>query len=638
MAMARMIPELMLDFDPQGREDLVFNALREGLGDGYWVFHSCSVNQTGRDGAFYEKEIDFVVYHREKGILCLEVKNGRGISYYGGVWRYSSGQPMAHHGPFKQAQLERISICNLLARRGEETAVLKSDERFRDLGRRCKVVWGVWFHGMAQSDLDRINFPPEAPRERVLSMDDLDPSRVQIAVDRLFASETAHGFQTCIGDEDDAWILNEVLAPRIPDLCPSSRSQVDFNEIVYRQLIREQSRVLDFIDGQHSAVINGMAGTGKTFVALERTRRCALRGERTLYLCFNVALRDALSAEFGSANRDLIECVDFKTLDDFVAIYAGNLPSDFLTRSKERRLELQSARYLKATEALRSEPARFPYTQVIVDEGQDCSIAYIECSGIMTALMEVVAAKKNKTGNVSSFFMFYDAFQLVSLRADETAQLPQVIREADCKLTLYKNCRNTHAIANAAVRGILAEGKRPEMAAGTLAGEKPKVVFLDPRMDSDAYSTAVSRFVSGLREQYSADDIVILSCSPHGDGHSRLEKRLTPKGNGWRKFNQAYRFSTYRKFKGLDAPVVVLVDVDKSAFVGAHGAMPFYEGASRARQQLVVVASMEDADCAEVVSARERSCDLKSRLSDKASFAESFHLDVIDWESVSSPQ
>ena len=41
MAMARMVPEMMLEFDPQGREDLVFNALKVGLGDGYLVFHLC---------------------------------------------------------------------------------------------------------------------------------------------------------------------------------------------------------------------------------------------------------------------------------------------------------------------------------------------------------------------------------------------------------------------------------------------------------------------------------------------------------------------------------------------------------------------------------------------------------------------
>ena len=85
--MAHMVPEEMLDFDPKSREDVIFKALRKGLDDKYWVFHSFSVNQTSLNGAFYEKEVDFLVYHREKGILCIEAKNGSGISYGGGEWR-----------------------------------------------------------------------------------------------------------------------------------------------------------------------------------------------------------------------------------------------------------------------------------------------------------------------------------------------------------------------------------------------------------------------------------------------------------------------------------------------------------------------------------------------------------------------
>ena len=52
--MAHMIPETMLEFDPKSREHVIFKALRKGLDDGYWVFHSFSVNQTSQNGAFYE--------------------------------------------------------------------------------------------------------------------------------------------------------------------------------------------------------------------------------------------------------------------------------------------------------------------------------------------------------------------------------------------------------------------------------------------------------------------------------------------------------------------------------------------------------------------------------------------------------
>lgn len=55
----------------------------------------------------------------------VEFANGVGISYGEGEWRYSSGLAMSHRGPFKQVQLERVSVCNLLTRRGEETEVLQ---------------------------------------------------------------------------------------------------------------------------------------------------------------------------------------------------------------------------------------------------------------------------------------------------------------------------------------------------------------------------------------------------------------------------------------------------------------------------------------------------------------------------------
>ena len=148
-------------------------------------------------------------------------------------------------------------------------------------------------------------------------------------------------------------------------------------------------------------------------------------------------------AEFSNAHPELAELVDFKTIDDFVAVFSGPLPKSIATMKREEVVELQLGRYKMATQKLKGAADAFPYTQVIVDEGQDCAIPFIEDSGIVEAVRDVIVGKKGEAGLVPSFFMFYDAFQLVSLSAQDSADLPRVIRDADCKLTLYKNCRNT---------------------------------------------------------------------------------------------------------------------------------------------------------------------------------------------------
>ena len=45
---------------------------------------------------------------------------------------------------------------------------------------------------------------------------------------------------------------------------------VDGAHMVFHKLLKEQSAVLNFLDEQRTAVINGAAGTGKTLVAVER--------------------------------------------------------------------------------------------------------------------------------------------------------------------------------------------------------------------------------------------------------------------------------------------------------------------------------------------------------------------------------
>lgn len=51
-------------------------------------------------------------------------------------------------------------------------------------------------------------------------------------------------------------------------------SRMELNQLLY-----EQYRLLDFLEDQPTAVINGAAGTGKTMIAVEKARRNSIDGE-----------------------------------------------------------------------------------------------------------------------------------------------------------------------------------------------------------------------------------------------------------------------------------------------------------------------------------------------------------------------
>lgn len=55
----------------------MFDAL-QSLPDTWYVFHSFKIVNTD-GGELQESECDFVLYNREKGIVCLEAKAGSGI-------------------------------------------------------------------------------------------------------------------------------------------------------------------------------------------------------------------------------------------------------------------------------------------------------------------------------------------------------------------------------------------------------------------------------------------------------------------------------------------------------------------------------------------------------------------------------
>ena len=75
----------------------------------------------------------------------------------------------------------------------------------------------------------------------------------------------------------------------------------------------------------------------------------------------------------------------------------------------------------------------FPYDHIVIDEGQDFGIEDVEEAAVIETLKSIIEDTKNDT---SSFYIFYDKLQLV-----HSSRVPKYIEAADCKLTLYRNCR-----------------------------------------------------------------------------------------------------------------------------------------------------------------------------------------------------
>ena len=75
---------------------------------------------------------------------------------------------------------------------------------------------------------------------------------------------------------------------------PKLKTKIEEMEETYIQLTKQQASLLDFLEEQQTAVVHGLAGTGKTVLGVEKAKRLAAQNQQVLFLCYNSFLRDAL--------------------------------------------------------------------------------------------------------------------------------------------------------------------------------------------------------------------------------------------------------------------------------------------------------------------------------------------------------
>ena len=169
----------------------------------------------------------------------------------------------------------------------------------------------------------------------------------------------------------------------------------------------------------------------------------------------------------------------------------------------------------------------------------------------------------------------------------QSFKLPSYISEADCKLTLYKNCRNTINIARTSLR-FLGNNKMPKMYEGALYGEQANMSFSTNNIEN---VTILNYLIDKLLQESYAN-IQILTCKTEESSSFRNE---CSNGNYLYK-GKKYPFTTCRKYKGLEADTVILVDIDKDLMKEELEQL-LYVGSSRAKYKLNIIANLTEDEC-----------------------------------------
>lgn len=561
--MARMLPDFVSLDCKSNAERRLFSRFRDELPDDWTVLHSLGL---AKHHTKLYGEADFVVIC-EAGILVIEVKGGK-VQCEMGKWYFTNRfgeMTVKTESPMAQAKNAMFALRNRLR---------IQFKRKPDVG---AIVFGS---GVFFPD---IQFKKESIEWDLTTVADRETCShpLKLIIDGLFR-ESEKEFRRLRGSRvevlsgsDQATIIDFLRG----DFCfiPRIGTFVDDVEMQMIRLSSEQFKVLDMLMENRRVVVHGVAGTGKTILAFEKARRHASNGEKVLLLCFNRLLARQLKRRVES--EGLSEMVVATTLHSYcMSVIEKAGMRDRLTANDDREL---FQRYL---------PDLFPQAMIelgigasfdvlVVDEGQDFRHyeTYFE-------LTDLLLKGGHREG---SWAWFEDDLQSVFFHP-ENSGFVDLSRYNPALCRLVENWRNTRAIVSFT---SLATGA--ELPKCMIEGGMP--VECVPWDSKPHQKKLLEKTVHKLlSDKVAAADIIILSAVGESMSIMKGIDRIAGLDvvdyelNDERASN-AIRYASIYKFKGLEAKVVILTDVE--GFMSAEVRIANYVGMTRANAVLIPLVS-----------------------------------------------
>ncbi len=519
--MARMIPS-HIERDDQRRtgEYMVYDWLSDDSIPGV-VFYSHPQNNHESKTM---SEVDFL-YICRNGILCIEVKGGK-IHKSETQWLTTNkkGETYKIKDPFWQAHGCMKAIALTL----EETYGKKSIESRFCVG--CAVIFPECIADCeGDSVIKDIMFDA---RKNLSDFSSFLAQSIKHWSDELYSKQSKRTIQ--LSEEQ----VNKMITLFEADFCavPSMKLQIDTSYTEMLRLTEEQYDVLQSIEENKRAFVYGVAGTGKSLLAVERLKLNMCRKRKVAYICFNRNM-----ASYVEQNVKMTE-------DSFVGTY-HTLLGKYIADSHKMNIEELNEQFIS-----QNINPKEHFDMLIVDEAQDIlALSTIKC-------VDRFLVSGMKFGE---WIFFADPNQDIFMKGQNFVEAEAYIKEtfSPCILKLLRNCRNTAQIAR---RNCMLTSTTPTKYMN-LSGPEVKVIEYITKTD---FVERIDKEIRSLLTggSYIKDFIILspkrLENSLLCDVKTLADIELVEVRNFKSIKKDQINYMTVQSFKGLESKIVFYIDID----------------------------------------------------------------------------
>ena len=323
-----------------------------------------------------EGEVDFLLVHKDLGVVLIEVKGGKGWRYNAtkDIWTVKTPNGFEEApGPYSQLSRNAMGLRNRIQYESNKLGFKNFRPRVNSF-----VVWSN-----VNSDESKFGFIGYE-NNTIYANEFLNPQLIEDKIKKQF---TLNDYK----DDDLVLLFNKILNSNVKGFSLLSYSGKIAGKV---EKISEDifNTYYEITNEKYKKVkIQGIPGSGKTFIATKLAEHEEKHGRKVLFLCYNILLGEKLKTLFeDSTNITVLIFEEF--INKLGVSYSDTVTINGETKPLKELSKIEEVKYIKQSleDSIVDADEIFDFDTLIIDEAQDFYEGYWE---FFTILVENKDAK-----------------------------------------------------------------------------------------------------------------------------------------------------------------------------------------------------------------------------------------------------